>query len=205
MLMQSSSGATSHHPPAPAKIGPNSLIQTVNALMALYAYEDGVCILETGHYAYLLDESPAHMVAESEFDGLVALLADQLGVDAAHNVLTLSGKYTADYLLANRIPGPFQSLLKRLPDAVAYWMLLAAIRNHAWTFAGSGEFGYTLRPTPLLSITTPIAPGAAVGGYYSGTFGHLFRELVNPNANLSTVAIPQDDGRTLWRCAVEAG
>jgi divinyl protochlorophyllide a 8-vinyl-reductase len=43
-----------------------------------------------------------------------------------------AGHRTADYRLANRIPGPVQWALKPLPPALASRILLSAIAKHAF-------------------------------------------------------------------------
>ena len=51
-----------------------------------------------------------------------------------------AGARTADYIIANRIPAPVVRLLRLLPAFIAAPVLMAAIRKHAWTFAGAGVF-----------------------------------------------------------------
>ena len=70
-----------------------------------------------------------------------------------------SGHRTADYIIANRIPKAAAQALKRLPAPIAGWLLMMAIKKHAWTFKGSGRFssqGQCASPSTVAKST----PGA---------------------------------------------
>jgi divinyl protochlorophyllide a 8-vinyl-reductase len=102
-------------------------------------------------------------------------------------VMLDAGRRTGDYLLANRIPGPVQHVLRKLPAVLASRVLLAAIGKNSWTFAGSGHLDIkpgrpvrlTLTDCPLCREATSDIP---ICEYYTATFERLFRELVSPNA-----------------------
>lgn len=171
-----------------AKIGPNSLTQTVRALRESYDEAQVAAILRPCGLEYLLHQTVTEMVDEESFAALVTVLADQLGPEQAQRVLHRSGQLTAGYLLQHRIPRPFQWLLKPLPHRLALKLLLAAISRHAWTFAGSGSFRYEVGQTPQLTVTTHIHPAEAVCGFYGGTFAHLIRVLIDGRAQMETTA-----------------
>jgi divinyl protochlorophyllide a 8-vinyl-reductase len=180
-------GAAASVPAAqPAKIGPNALIQTVRALREQIRDAKITAILQQCNQESLLYEAPSEMVHERAFETLVGAVADQLGVESAYQILWRSGTLTADYLLEHRIPRPFQLLLRPLPPKPALALLLAAIRQHAWTFVGSGRFVYRVRQTPQLTVSTHIQPIEAVCGFYGGTFEHLFRTLVASQTRVGT-------------------
>lgn len=185
-LAEAEASAVSHAAAGPARIGPNSLIQTVRALQERYPAATIAAILQQSGQAYLLHHDPEAMVQEQEFAALVQALADQLGVSAARAVLHRSGQLTAAYLLQYRIPRPFQRLLKLLPHRLALKLLLFAISKNAWTFAGSGHFSYQVGKTSRLTVTGHIQPLEAVCGFYGGTFEHLIHVLIHAKAIMQT-------------------
>lgn len=167
---------------AAARIGPNALIQSVNALREQYDAARIQSILHQCSQEALLVSLPTTMVAEQAFAGLVVALADQLGVAEAHKILWRAGQLTAGYLLQHRIPRPFQWLLRPLPHRSALQLLLLAVGKHAWTFVGSGQFSYVVGKTPELTVLTRLYPGEAVCGFYGGTFDHLIHVLIATQA-----------------------
>ncbi|EFO81957.1 bacteriochlorophyll 4-vinyl reductase [Oscillochloris trichoides DG-6] len=171
-----------------AKIGPNSIIQTIAALREVYPAEELPTLLAGGAEIYL-SELPHEMIPEEQFHALVALLTPRLGVERAGDILFRSGERTADYVRANRIPGPFQALVGILPAPLGLRLLLLAISKHAWTFAGSGKFSFHLGRGPWLSIGKPVdrdtsAIAAVLCRYYCGAFTQLLRRVVNSRITL---------------------
>lgn len=177
-----------------ARIGPNSIIQTIRALKEMYGVERAEDILRQAGRPELGDYIPTDMVAEREFDDLVLLLDNQLGSAAARQVLLRSGQLTAHYLLQHRIPRLFQSLLKIVPRRVGVALLFAAIGKHAWTFVGSGTFRYTLRNPPGFTVVSGIAAAEAVSGFYAGTFEQLIRSLIDAQARVNLTECHADTG-----------
>lgn len=183
---------TATHPPRPhtaadaqgARIGPNSLIQTVAALRARYGDEQAAAVLRRGKQAHLLDELPTHMVPEQEFTDLATALAVQLGLEESYAILHQAGRLTGDYLLAHRIPGFFQRGLRLLPPHPALALFCVAIGKHAWTFVGSGGFHYTGGRVPCLEVESSIRPVAVVQGFYGGAFARLIQAIIDPNAQI---------------------
>lgn len=194
-LAEANPSAAPHDATGPARIGPNSLIQTVRALQERYDEATIAALLQQSGQEYLLHHDPKAMVQEQEFAALVQALADQLGVSEARTILKRSGELTAAYLLHYRIPRPFQRLLKLLPHRLALKLLLFAISKNAWTFAGSGHFSYQVGQTSRLTVTGHVQPLAAVCGFYGGTFEHLIHVLIDAKA-IMQVEISEAGGQT---------
>lgn len=188
-------------PPLPnqARIGPNAIIQTVQALKECYGPDQAAALLQPGGQAWLLDYHPTEMIDEQLFRDLVLLLVEQIGVADANHILQRSGQYTARYLLQHRIPGPFQRLLKLLPRRLALALLLVAISKHAWTFVGSGTFTYSLGRPPQLTIASGIQSRGAIAGFYAGTFETLLQSLIDAQTHVVPVAAQADgDNRCIY-------
>ena len=169
---------------APAKIGPNSIIQTVAAMEAKYGKAEADARLTVAGQKHLIGNLPSEMVEEEKFHNLVTSLGKELDPGVLAALLNDSGKRTAAYLLKVRIPGFFQTLLKPLPPGLAFKLLFFAISKNAWTFVGSGGFSYTTGKTPVITvkITHPTIP--VVGNFYLGTFTKLLKELVNSDTKI---------------------
>jgi divinyl protochlorophyllide a 8-vinyl-reductase len=136
-----------------------------------------------------LDRPPESMVDEAEVRRLYAALRDALGPVRAERIAAEAGRLTGDYLLAHRIPGAAQAVLKRLPAALAERLLLAAVGRHAWTFAGSGRFAATAgAPTVVENADNPLCRGVSADApachYHAATFERLWRELVSPRVRV---------------------
>lgn len=174
---------------APAKIGPNSIIQTVAALEAKYGKAEADARLTVAGHGHLIGNLPSEMVEETKFHTLVTSLDKDLDNSVLAELLKDSGQRTAAYLLKVRIPGFFQKLLKPLPPSLAFKLLLFAISKNAWTFVGSGDFSYTSGKIPVITVkvTHPTIP--VVGNFYLGTFTKLLGELVNPNTKIDASII----------------
>lgn len=178
-----------HPAVAEARIGPNALIQSVNALREQYNEDLIRTILGQCGQEDLLVTSPTTMVAEQAFADLVVALADQLEIEPARQVLWRAGQLTAGYLLQHRIPRPFQWLLRPLPHRPALQLLLLAVGKHAWTFVGSGQFSYVVGKMPELTVLTRLYPGEAVCGFYGGTFDHLIHVLITAQAQTQVTTL----------------
>lgn len=174
---------------SPTRIGPNAIIQTLTALgEEIPAAEVRRFVLFAGR-PDLADQLPSAMIDEQEFIALIAALRGWYGLAGADRVLERAGELTANYLLANRIPGPVQLLLRLLPDRLAIKLLLAAISRHAWTFAGSAQFSYTTGATTVVRLrdcveARNIASEAPLCHFYHGAFQRLFRALISPRATV---------------------
>ncbi len=176
---------------APAgRIGPNAVIRLAEALDALESKamtKRFFIAADLGRYAETL---PDAMVPEQEVTTLHHHLRSSFSQVRAASISWIAGLRTADYLLANRIPKPVQSLLRLLPKQLAAFILLKAIGRHAWTFAGSSRFTWAMgRPITLSFEDCPLCRGSHASapccGYYAATFEHLFRQLIAAETEVS--------------------
>ncbi len=173
---------------APALIGPNAVIQTLEALRA----PEGPGLAErVASAADLPEREPEALVPEAWFVRLVAALRRELPRDRAEKVLAHSGAATARYVAVNRIPSAFRALLRLLPARVAIPLLLAAFRRHAWTFAG--QSGFEVQGRYPGSIVLDDAPTcrhethpAGSGSYYEAAFEGLL-SLASPRVRVTEV------------------
>lgn len=169
------------------RIGPNAIIQTVTALRERKGVAEADRLLAEWGLGQLVSALPTDMVEEGEVTTLVARVIGGLGREEGLAVMERSGELTAQYLLANRIPGIARLLLPWLPDRLALKALFRAIEGHSWTFAGTGTFSTDLT-VPSFSIRhCPVCRelqggGHPMCGYYRATFERLIRRLVHPRA-----------------------
>lgn len=179
----------------PARIGPNAIIRVAEALDAQGA-EAAAVFAEAG-LEHHLAQPPQQMVDERDVIALQQALRRRLGIDAARKVSFDAGLRTGDYLLAHRIPRPAQRVLRLLPPGPSSRMLLKAVGQHAWTFSGSGAFGFSPRsllrgrPVQVRIAGCPICRGShaevAVCDFYTGAFERLFRTLVSARTEVAEV------------------
>jgi divinyl protochlorophyllide a 8-vinyl-reductase len=179
------------------RIGPNAVTRLAEALGAQVGAKRTAAIFREAGQAHFLDAAPDEMVDESSVTALHRAMRHQLDGTHAARASARAGELTADYLLANRIPGVIQSILKALPATPSARILVAAIGRHSWTFAGSGAFSAQFRPRPRhvlmprLQFTIagcPVCRGATLKdpacAYYAATFERLFRTLVHARASV---------------------
>ncbi len=192
-MTSTSTGKVSHSAGhGSGKIGPNSIIQTFQALQEFYGQKKTREILEQGGQGHILSYLPSEMIDEQEFIALAKMLFSQLGVDEAIPLMRRSGNLTGKYVLANRIPKPVQRLIKLFPRPIRLKILLTAIGKSSWTFAGSGTYSFITRPRPLITINNSIIRQAVqadkpVCSYYRGAFETLIWALVSPKAVVEEV------------------
>jgi len=152
-------------------------------------WQEGWALVEQG---LNFPEESAGRLIQREVIALQQSLRSTLGLDEAKAVSFDAGLRTGDYLLANRIPKGAQRILKLLPPGPASGILLKAVAKHAWTFSGSGQFGFeTGRPVRVTITGCPICRGAvadtAVCHFYTGCFQRLFRVLVSARTEVAEV------------------
>lgn len=174
------------------RIGPNALTRMAEALRVALGPGPAEELLAASGLPRLLDEPPTTMVDEEVVRRLHRVVADALDPVTAEAVARAAGRRTAAYILAHRIPGPARTLLRALPAALASPLLLAAIRRHAWTFAGSGRF--RTEPGPPLHLVLadcPLCRGVRAErpacGYFAATFEGLFAALVSRAATVREI------------------
>ncbi len=187
----------------PSKIGPNSIIQTVAALETTYGKKKSEAMLRKIGQGYLIGNLPKEMVEEAKFHSLVIALQKEIGDTATSGILKVSGERTARYLLKVRIPGIFQQLVKLLPPRPAFRLFLFAISKNAWTFAGSGEFSYTMNRPPEITVKVTFPSHQVVGNFYLGTFTALLQELVNPTTKIKADILKENGNiRCKYLCEI---
>ncbi len=173
-------------------IGPNAIIQTVAALQDHIGPAPTAALLARAGLHHYLTTPPATMLPERDVTLLMTRIWAELDPAVANRVLDEAGRRTGAYLLANRIPRPVQRLLGWMPRPLGFRFLTAAIRRHAWTFAGSGTFEvigtrYRIAGCPLCRGQT--GPGRC--RYYATTFETLVRAIVTDQPwRSSTTPIP---------------
>jgi divinyl protochlorophyllide a 8-vinyl-reductase len=177
----------------PARIGPNAITRVGEALAARFGSASEV-FADAGLRRYL-ETPPEQMVDEAEVTALQRALRLRLGVTEARAVSFDAGLRTGDYLLAHRIPRPAQRVLRLLPAAPASRLFLKAVARHAWTFSGSGQFGFSAvegRSVQARIGGCPICRGAQADeplcDFYTGAFERLFRTLVHRRTEVREVA-----------------
>lgn len=191
----------------PSRVGPNAITQVATALEAEAGPRATREVFAAAGIAAYLDAPPTTMVDEREVSALHAALAAGLEAERAQAVSRSAGLATGDYLLANRIPGPAQRLLRVLPARLASRLLLAAIGRNAWTFVGSGAFSAAPGAPARISVTgcpvcRELTAEQAACTYFAATFERLFRSLVHPQAEVREVAC---EARGETACTFEVG
>ncbi len=163
----------------PAQIGPNAVLQLVPVLMdragaqACATLLDRAGIRDLPDGLSMIDEGPVvrlHQAVRTEMPDLAESMARDAGIG------------TARYILAHRIPGASQRLLRALPWRLSALLLAKAIAKNAWTFAGSGHFRvhsplvFELRDNPMVRGETAEAP---ICHWHAAVFETLYRRLVH--------------------------
>ena len=164
-----------------AMIGPNAILQMVPVLDQLGGLKlrteilarAGVFELPSGDE--MIPEGPAARLHQEVRRSLP---------DMAPALAWAAGRATADYILEHRIPVRAQWLLRHLPAPMAAWFLSRAIRDHAWTFAGSGEFVlkskycFEIRNNPVVRDEHADHP---LCDWHCAVFARLYQVLVHPD------------------------
>lgn len=172
----------------PARIGPNAVIQLGETLLA-HGRESLAreVYLAAGRPGWL-DAPPDAMLPEHAVAQLHAALYRLAPAGTADVVAAEAGMRTGDYILAHRIPKSVRMVLRLMPAGIGARLLLEGISDHAWTFAGSGRFSYTLgRPVVLEIAENPLAV-AAHCVWHEAVFRRLFQSLVHASAEVAETA-----------------
>ena len=169
-------------------IGPNAILQTLPVLDELLGPERRQTLVERAGIANLPDG--AQMIPEAQ----AARLHRQIRLDApssASKISAQAGVATANYILANRIPRAAQMVLYRLPAGPAARLLSRAIGNHAWTFAGSGEFTvldpwrFRIKNNPLIRDETS---SSCLCSWHAAVFSRLYQALVTSECSCREIS-----------------
>jgi divinyl protochlorophyllide a 8-vinyl-reductase len=174
-------------PSIPGVIGPNAVLQLIEALKAAGLFDVSSPVFATAGVADWLDDPPEKMVDQRRVARLHQALRAVSSPEEGVALMSDSGRRTADYILANRIPKPAQTLLKLLPARLAAAAFVPAIKAHSWTFAGTGQFtGQAGLPTVFTLTGNPLCAGehgsAPVCTWHAAVFQRLFQVLVSPRA-----------------------
>lgn len=170
------------HPGGAGLIGPNAILQMLPVIEKAGGRQLRDHLLAS---AGIFDiPSGEGMIAEAPAARLHQVLRAELP-DLAPALTWEAGRRTADYILAHRIPGPAQWLLRALPAPLAARLLARAITQHAWTFAGSGTF-VAESPTRFTLARNPITAGESAAEpvcfWHAAVFERLFDRLVTRGA-----------------------
>ncbi|MCZ8179627.1 MAG: bacteriochlorophyll 4-vinyl reductase [Rhizobium sp.] len=171
----------------PARIGPNAIIQTGQALSALYGPGVARLIFEAAGLEHYIGSLPTTMLNEHEPVALFAAIQATLPHAEADRVLAEAGRRTGHYILENRIPPIARQFLPKLPAGLSSRLLVSAIARHAWTFAGSGRFegrvtGWKRPVVTLVIAANPLAtPGCP---WHGAVFHRLFASLCGDVASV---------------------
>lgn len=173
--------------PVSGRIGPNAVTRLAEALAGDGALRTAV-FRRAGCLRHLADP-PTEMVDERDVAALHEALQAVAGEQRAAEVSREAGRLTAVYLLAHRIPRLAQRALRILPLALSTRILLRAIERHAWTFVGSGRFGYGFDPGLAIRIeNSPIARLLSTHGpactYYAAVFETVFSVALAASADV---------------------
>lgn len=173
---------TGHVLPPVGLIGPNAVLQLLPVLEQVggEALRD-----QTLARAGIFDvPDGSEMIPE----GIAARLHKQVRADFPDMAPELSwaaGVGTAEYIMAHRIPIFAQRILFALPAPIAARLLSRAIGQHAWTFAGSGEFeassawDFEISNNPVVLSESSDLP---ICHWHSAVFETLYRALVDRRA-----------------------
>lgn len=165
-------------------IGPNAVIQLAAALKRLEGRNAAEHIFANAGYSRLLDTPPDEMVDEAIPAKLYRSLYALLPRDRAHRVALESGRLTADYVMANRIPFLVRALLRLLPASLSGPLLLTAIKKNAWTFIGSGTCQFSMKHPYTIEIeNNPLKMPDCQ--WHAAVFERLFRCLVASDMTVS--------------------
>ena len=178
------------------RIGPNAILQGLVALTDAVGEPAARALMAHAGLQAHVDSPPTTMVDERDVQALHRTLRRELGVPRARAIGRHAGLLTGDYLLAHRIPAPARAVLPRLPAAWASRALMLAIRQHAWTFCGSGVFAVlpAVRGEPLRVSISSTATGRGTQAdeplcdYFAATFERLFQVLVHPATEVQEIA-----------------
>lgn len=190
----------------PARIGPNAVIQTGQALSALYGPGVARLVFEAaglGHYTGAL---PTTMIDQHEPVALFAAIQATLPRAEADRVLGEAGRRTGYYILEHRIPPIARQILPKLPAWLSSRLLVSAIARHAWTFAGSGRFEgrVTGWKRPVVTLAIAANPLATTGcPWHGAVFHRLFASLCGDVASVRhTQCCARGDGACITRLSL---
>lgn len=164
------------HNTAPALIGPNAVIQLGEAMRVVAGQDAARHLFDLARCPELLEHPPDKMIDEKVPVRLFRTLWRDWPAATAHRVACEAGHRTAEYIMANRVPGPVRFLLRALPGKIGARLLLSAIQKHAWTFAGSGTCQVEARICLISIKSNPLR--MPDGAWHGAVFERLFQRLI---------------------------
>jgi len=174
---------------APARIGPNAVLQHLPVLDAVIGERLRDALMHRAGVA--VPPPDAGMLPEDQ----VARLHHAVRLflpDRAADIQRQAGLATGDYILAHRIPAAAQRLVRAVPAWAGARLLSMAIAKHAWTFAGSGQFRVLGHAPLTFEISgNPLAEGPSdqpICHWHAAVFERLFESLVWPQVRVDEVA-----------------
>jgi len=175
------------------RIGPNAVLRLIEAIDAGAGRAVTRVVFATAGQSHHLHHPPEAMVDEADVRALHHALHAQLGAPRARAMARDAGQRTAAYLLRVRIPRFAQAVLRACPPWLASRLLARAIAANAWTFVGSGRFAaHHGRLTRFVVSDCPLCrhehADQPLCDFYTGTFEHLYRQLVSRRAHVAEVA-----------------
>jgi divinyl protochlorophyllide a 8-vinyl-reductase len=173
---------------AEPSIGPNAVLQLGEALAAHRATAIAREIyLAAGHPEWLA-QPPTAMLPEAGVAALHEALHRVLPADEARAYAREAGMRTGDDILAYRLPKAARMVLRLMPAPIAAQLVVDAIAQHAWTFAGSGRFAADLGPPITLLIAGNPLARATGCDWHAAVFRRLFQSLVHESAEVRETA-----------------
>jgi divinyl protochlorophyllide a 8-vinyl-reductase len=177
-----------------SRIGPNAILQLLPVLEAQLGIEKTRALLNQAGLKALPDG--LSMIAEEDAARLHQAVR-HLAPEQASAILYQAGIRTADYILAHRIPKLAQHLLRILPAFLAARALSRAIAQHAWTFAGSGQFR-VVTPWQFEIAHNPLIHGehsdTCLCAWHAAVFERLYRMLVSRHARCEETSCGAHNG-----------
>ena len=164
----------------PAMIGPHAVIHSVAVMRECLGDAETADILANAQIAEM--PTGEEMSPEVEALRLHRWLALREPLDC-FDIAEESARRTAEYIIANRIPAFAAWLLRSLPDSISGALRMRAIRRHAWTFVGAGQFtpmGAWKFQIDRSHADDPVLLPASLFHWYAKVFEHLYIRLVSP-------------------------
>ncbi|MEM9287378.1 MAG: bacteriochlorophyll 4-vinyl reductase [Pseudomonadota bacterium] len=178
--------------PPNGKIGPNAVIQLGHAVTDRLGQAEAVRVFSHAGVPDMLETPPEDMTDERVPVALYQALWHVHPKEAptlAHD----AGVRTADYVIANRIPGFVKGILRFVPQRLAQRLLLKAIEKNAWTFVGSGHCETTPGSPAMITVKdNPLVMPDCV--WHSAVFTQLFDQLVARGTEVRHVCGKGDAG-----------
>lgn len=103
--------------------------------------------------------------------------------DDAREICDRAGRAAAQRIMETQITKRARSMLSKMPRATGAWLLAKTARQHAWTFAGTGDFvvqseqRFELHNNPVVLAESA---GNAVCQFHASLFEELFSTLIHP-------------------------